>query len=99
MQIDNPELSKPQRVAPLIEALFHDSSDSVRFQVDVSGRAVDASITRQALRHRFAAGDAPADLLSSYRTHHVPIHAMVMRRLSEGALAPVMLREAHFLLP
>jgi len=40
-----------------------------------------------------------ADLLTCFQAHSRQIHAVVLRRLQEGALEPVMLREAHFTLP
>lgn len=83
----------------LSEAFFHEPSDTVRFQVAKGGAAVNASVSRQALRHHFGCGETQADLLACFQAHCRQIHAVVTRRLNEGALEPVMLREAHFTLP
>ena len=77
-------------------AHLHEGSETVRFLVVTAAGAVDASISRQALRHRFAAGESSADLLPTYRAHKAQIHAAVTHRLQQGAYAPVMLREADF---
>lgn len=78
------------------EAYLHEGTETVRFLVSVPPGAVDASVSRQALRHRFAAGESHADLLPAYQAHKAQIHAAVRHRLKQGAHAPVMLREADF---
>lgn len=104
MQVDpalppTPSPATPVPEPHLSEAYFHESSDTVRFQVARSGAAVNASVSRQALRHHFGCGETQADLLACFQAHSRQIHAVVTRRLNEGALEPVMLREAHFTLP
>ena len=99
MQVD-PTAHRPPVTAPhLNEAFFHEPSDTVRFQVFQAGTAVNASVSRQALRHHFSAGESQAELLACFQAHSRQIHAVVLRRLQVGALEPVMLREAHFTLP
>lgn len=99
MQVDPAVPPTPVPAPPLGEAFFHEPSDTVRFQVAQAGAAVHASVSRQALRHHFGAGESQADLLTCFQAHSRQIHAVVLRRLGEGALEPVMLREAHFTLP
>jgi len=99
MQVDSSPPEPPRPAPVLAEPQFHDASDTVRFQVNAAGAAVNASITRQALRHRFGAGETLPELLASFAAHSPQIHAVVQRRLTEGALEPVMLREAHFTQP
>lgn len=72
---------------------FHDASDSVRFWVDMEGsQFVSASIGRQALRYHFRTIEN-ADPLDTFSHHAEEIEAAVRRRLSQGAIEPVMLRE------
>lgn len=99
MQVDPAVPPTPVPAPHLSEAFFHEPSDTVRFQVAQAGAAVNASVSRQALRHHFGAGESQADLLTCFQAHSRQIHAVVLRRLQEGALEPVMLREAHFTLP
>jgi len=83
--------------APIaFEPYLHEASDSVRFQVPVSGARVNASVSRQALRYSFKSADPSADLLSIYNMHSNKIHEAVLLRLAQGAREPVMLRESNF---
>jgi len=61
MQVD-PAVPSTSLPAPhLSEACFHEPSDPVRFQVAQAGAAVNASVSRQPLRHHFGAGESQAD--------------------------------------
>ncbi|MDP9877571.1 hypothetical protein J2W25_001877 [Variovorax boronicumulans] len=72
---------------------FHDASGSVRFWVGVEGSwFVSASIGREALRYHFCTAEN-ADPLETFGHHVDEIEAAVRRRLSQGAMEPVMLRE------
>ncbi|MDP9908646.1 hypothetical protein J2W27_000739 [Variovorax boronicumulans] len=72
---------------------FHDASGSVRFWVDLEGnRFVSASVGSQALRYHFHTSES-ADPLETFGHHVEEIEAAVRRRLSQGAMEPVMLRE------
>ena len=79
-----------------ITPYLHEPSDTVRFQVQASGTLINASVNRQALRNSFRSGDPNASLLSVYDLHFSKIHEAVLRRLAQGAWAPVMLRESNF---
>jgi hypothetical protein len=72
---------------------FDESSDTVRFWVLVDGRALGASVGSAALHYRFrpnATGESPLD---TFKANEGEIHAAVRRRLKQGSLEPVMLRE------
>jgi len=58
----------------------------------VEGRAVGASIARETLRYHFRTGEG-ADPMETYGRHVEEIDAAVRRRLAQGAMEPVMLRE------
>lgn len=89
----------PAAAPPTEEAYLHEGSETVRFVLHLPEGPVDASISRQALRHRFGAGEHPTDLVPTYHAHQAVIQAAVVHRLRQGAHAPVMLREADFPLP
>ncbi|WP_454902823.1 DUF1488 family protein [Variovorax gossypii] len=72
---------------------FHDASGTVRFWVAVDGgNAVSASIGREALRYHFRTAEG-ADSLETFGQHVPEIEAAVRRRLAQGSMEPVMLRE------
>jgi hypothetical protein len=72
---------------------FHESSGTVRFWIPVDGNLLGASVSREALHHRYrptAQGDDP---LETYFANAADIEAAVRRRLAQGSREPVMLRE------
>lgn len=72
---------------------FHDASGTVRFWVGVEGgNHVSASIGREALRYHFRTAEG-VDSLETFGRHVPEIEAAVRRRLAQGAMEPVMLRE------
>ena len=74
-------------------AFFHTDSGAVRFWVDVADIPVGASVSPATLHHRFrpdAQGENPMD---TFTAHRVELEAAVRRRVSQGAIEPVMLRE------
>lgn len=75
------------------DAFLHESSDTVRFWVLVGGRMFGASIGRAALHHRFRPQAQGEDPLETLRVNLPEIEAAVRRRVAQGALEPVMLRE------
>ena len=78
---------------------FHDASGSVRFWVDMEGtQFVSASIGREALRYHFRTTEN-ADPLETFSHHVEEIEAAVRRRLSQGAMEPVKLRENDLHVP
>ena len=72
---------------------FHESSEAVRFWVLVDGKPLGASIGRTALHHRYRPNSQGEDPLETYLANAVDIEAAVRRRLAQGSIEPVMLRE------
>lgn len=72
---------------------FHEASGTVRFWVPVDGNLLGASVSREALHHRYSPTAQGDDPLETYRAHAAEIEAAVRRRLAEGSREPVMLRE------
>ena len=72
---------------------FHESSGTVRFWVAVDGEMIGASVSREALHHRYrptAQGEEP---VQTFLANAADIEAAVRRRLAQGSREPVMLRE------
>lgn len=75
-------------------AFFHDATGAVRFWVLAEdGGFVGASIAKEVLHYRFRAELSGTDALPTYLAHREEIDAAVRRRLANGSLEPVMLRE------
>jgi len=72
---------------------FHEASSAVRFWVDVDGALIGASVSSATLHYRFRPGDRGEDPLETYKTHARDIDAAVRRRVAQGSIEPVMLRE------
>lgn len=72
---------------------FHESSGTVRFWVLVDGQLLGASVSREALHHRYRPNSQGEDPLETYRDNAADIEAAVRRRLAQGSREPVMLRE------
>ena len=74
---------------------FHEPSDSVRFFTLIDEVSVGASISRATLHHRFrpdAKGEVE-DPMETFRANAQVIEAAVRRRVAQGSIEPVMLRE------
>lgn len=72
---------------------FHEASETVRFWVDVNGRVMGCSVGRMALHHRYRPNARDEDPLDTFRENQADIEAAVRRRVAEGSIEPVMLRE------
>ena len=72
---------------------FHPDSKSVRFYVLIDGQPVGGSISQATLHYRFRPTAVAEDPLETYSAHAHEIHEAVRRRVAEGSLEPVMLRE------
>ena len=72
---------------------FHESSATVRFWVLVDGTPLGASVSREALHHRYRPSARDEDPLETYLANAADIEAAVRRRLAQGSREPVMLRE------
>ena len=77
------------------EPVFDEASGSVRFWVMVNDRLLGASVSREALRHRYHASAELPRPLETFTAYRPEIEAAARRRFAEGALEPVMLREVH----
>lgn len=72
---------------------FHEASATVRFWIEVGGKPFGASVSREALHHRYRPTTQGDDPLETYQANAADIEAAVRRRLAEGSREPVMLRE------
>lgn len=78
-------------------AFFHEDSGAVRFWVRThQGTFVGASIRKDVLHFRFRAVTDGVDALSVYAAHRREIDAAVLRRIADGSIEPVILRESNF---
>lgn len=75
------------------EPFFHEASGTVRFWVLVDGQLLGASVSREALHHRYRPGAQADDPLDTWRDNAADLEAAVRRRVAQGSLEPVMLRE------
>ena len=74
-------------------AYFHADSSAVRFWIEVAGLPVGASVGKAALHFRYRPGRQDDDPMTTYLAHSEEIHAAVRRRVAQGSIEPVMLRE------
>ena len=72
---------------------FHEDSAAVRFWVEIDGVPIGASISKATLHYRFRPGDHGEDPLETYKTYARDIDAAVRRRVAQGSIEPVMVRE------
>lgn len=72
---------------------FHTDTGTVRFWVLVDDQPVGASIRRETLHHALRPGMPEADSLETYHAHSQAIDDAVRRRVAQGSIEPVMLRE------
>jgi hypothetical protein len=72
---------------------FHEASGTVRFWVRVGEELLGASVSREALHHRYRPGARDEDPLETFAQNVADIEAAVRRRLAQGSREPVMLRE------
>ena len=72
---------------------FHEDSGTVRFWVQVDDKLVGASITRSALHFRFRPDGQNEDPLQTYLAHAQEVDDAVRRRVAQGSIEPVMVRE------
>ena len=74
-------------------AFFHQESGAVRFWVPINGQLIGASISRETLHHRFRPKAQGEDPMETFTAHASDISAAVERRVAQGSIEPVMLRE------
>jgi hypothetical protein len=82
------------RLAP--NSYFHEDTGSVRFWVRCEdGSFIGASVRKETLHYGYNAPLGGAvEALAAYRAHQDELEAAVMRRVAQGSIEPVMLREA-----
>ena len=83
----------PPPTDPAIAPFFHESSGTVRFWVQLEGKLIGASVGRTALHHRYRPTSQDDDPVETFNAHLGDIEAAVRRRVAEGSIEPVMLRE------
>jgi hypothetical protein len=85
---------------PRPEPYFHEPSGAVRFWVPVAaGGFIGASIPTAVLHFRFHSNASGTDAVADYRRHRGEIEDAVLRRVAQGSIEPVMLREADIVRP
>jgi hypothetical protein len=75
------------------EPFFHVESGAVRFWIPINGEIMGASISRETLHRRFRPTAKDDDPLETYTANAADIAAAVARRVAQGSIEPVMLRE------
>lgn len=87
-------MTDPTHGAALPSPFFHQDSQALRFWVQVPGAApIGAMLTKQLLHYRFEAKPDGSDAVALYEKHRSDIDAAVLRRVADGSIEPVMLRE------
>ncbi len=74
-------------------AFFHEDTGVVRFWVLIDGQWVGASVSRNALHYHYRRDALGDDPLATYTANAPAIEAAVRRRVAQGSIEPVMLRE------
>ena len=72
---------------------FHTDSGTVRFWVAITDGLVGASVAKSVLHYRFQPGVLDDDPLETYLSYASEIDGAVRRRVAQGSIEPVMLRE------
>ncbi len=74
-------------------AFYHHDSEAVRFWVPIADGFVGASIRRAVLQYRFRPPGSEEEPIETYARHAVELGAAVQRRVAQGSIEPVMLRD------
>jgi hypothetical protein len=77
---------------------FHEATGCVRFWVQVGEVSIGATVSRDALHHRYSPQATGEDPMQTFRAHLSSLEDAVRRRVASGSIEPVMLRE-HDLRP
>lgn len=75
------------------DPFFHEDSGCVRFWVPVAGMPVGASISRETLHYRFSPASVGEDPLATFLAQRDGLEDAVRRRVANGSIEPVMIRE------
>lgn len=72
---------------------FSERSGAVLFWVPIAGISVGASVGRETLHHRYAPLSVDEDPMAIFRAHSAGLEEAVRRRVANGSIEPVMIRE------
>lgn len=75
------------------DPFFHEASGTVRFWVLIDTLPVGASIGKETLHYRYQPNRTDDEPLATYITNATEIDAAVRRRVANGSVEPVMLRD------
>ncbi len=75
-------------------AFYHQDSEAVRFWVPIADGFVGASIRRAVLQYHFRPKGSEEEPIATYARHAAELGAAVQRRVAQGSIEPVMLRES-----
>lgn len=73
--------------------IFHEPTGAVRFWVLIDGAEVGASVSSDTLHYRWRRGTDREDPLQTYRTYAAELESAVRKRVAQGSIEPVMVRE------
>jgi len=74
-------------------AFYHQDSEAVRFWVPIADGFVGASIRRAVLQYRFRPPGSEEEPLETYARNATELGTAVRRRVAQGSIEPVMLRD------
>lgn len=74
-------------------AFYYQDSEAVRFWVSIADGFVGASIRRAVLQYRFRPPGSEEEPIETYARHAAELGAAVQRRVAQGSIEPVMLRD------
>jgi hypothetical protein len=90
-------MSQDARDPTLPEPFVHEETGAVRFWVRApDGDAVGAMLRKEVMHYRFGAALSGVDAMKTFEHHRGAIDAAVLRRIADGSIEPVILREADF---
>ena len=74
-------------------AFYHQDSEAVRFWVPIGEGFIGASIRRAVLQYRFRLPGSEEEPIDIHTRHAAELDAAVQRRVAQGSIEPVMLRD------
>jgi hypothetical protein len=81
----------------LPQAYFDDAAGVVYLWVrTAAGIPMGAMLRKEVLHFRFGAALSGVDALKTYQHHRAEVEATVLRRITDGSIEPVILRESDF---
>ncbi len=93
-------MQPPIDPTPAPQPFYHEDSGAVRCWVPMpDGGMMGAIVRRELLHHGFGGQIDGSDALDVFHAHRPAIEAAVLRRVANGAIEPVLLREADLRSP